>query len=160
MRRAVLPGSFDPPTHGHLNLISRAAKIFDELHIVIAFNRGKKYLFDEEERLDLMEGLMKDLPNVKVSLWDKLIVDYARQEDISVMIRGVRALADFSYEFELAMTNKELNPELEIIFMPTDPKYFVLRSSAIKEIAMFGGNIDTMVPPVVAEALKERLTGA
>ena len=160
MRRAVLPGSFDPPTNGHLNLISRAASIFDELHVVIAFNRGKKYLFDEHERLELMEQLIKDLPNVKVRLWDSLIVDYAKKEEISVMIRGVRALADFSYEFELAMTNKELNPDLEIIFMPTDPKYFVLRSSAIKEIAMFGGNIDTMVPPIVARALMERLTGA
>ena len=81
-----------------------------------------------------------------VSLWDRLVVDYAKREKISVMIRGVRALADFSYEFELAMTNKELYPPLEIIFMPTDPKYFVLRSSAIKEIAMFGGDIETMVP--------------
>ena len=143
-----------------MNLISRAARIFDELHVVIAFNRGKKYLFDEHERLSLMNDLLKDMPNVKVCLWDRLIVDYARQEEISVMIRGVRALADFSYEFELAMTNKELLPQLEIIFLPTDPKYFVLRSSAIKEIAMFGGNISTMVPPSVAEALHKRLQGA
>jgi pantetheine-phosphate adenylyltransferase len=160
MRKAVLPGSFDPPTNGHLNLITRAASIFDELHIVIAFNRGKKYLFDEKERQTLMASLLKDLPNVQVRLWDRLVVDYARREEISVMIRGVRALADFSYEFELAMTNKELYPELEIIFMPTDPKYFVLRSSAIKEIAMFGGDISSMVPPEVGRLLVERLRGA
>jgi pantetheine-phosphate adenylyltransferase len=160
MRKAVLPGSFDPPTNGHLNLISRAASIFDELHIVIAFNRGKTYLFDEQERQTLMASLLKDLPNVQVRLWDRLVVDYARQEGISVMIRGVRALADFSYEFELAMTNKELFPELEIIFMPTDPKYFVLRSSAIKEIAMFGGDISSMVPPEVGKLLVERLRDA
>ncbi len=160
MQRAVLPGSFDPPTNGHLNLITRAAGIFDELHVVIAFNRGKNYLFDEYERKALMQELVKDMPNVRVSLWDRLVVDYAKRENISVMIRGVRALADFSYEFELAMTNKELYPPLEIIFMPTDPKYFVLRSSAIKEIAMFGGDIETMVPPNVASALQKRLSGA
>ena len=160
MRIAVLPGSFDPPTNGHLNLISRAAAIFDELHVVIAFNRDKQYLFDEKERQSLMVDLLKSMPNVQVRLWDRLVVDYARQEKIGVMIRGVRALADFSYEFELAMTNKELYPELEIIFMPTDPKYFVLRSSAIKEIAMFGGDISTMVPANVGRVLIERLRGA
>lgn len=160
MRKAVLPGSFDPPTNGHLNLINRAASIFDELHVVIAFNRGKNYLFDEHERRELMVDLLKTMPNVHVRLWDRLVVDYARQEGIDVMIRGVRALADFSYEFELAMTNRELNPKLEVIFMPTDPKYFVLRSSAIKEIAMFGGDISTMVPPAVGRALTERLKGA
>ena len=107
-----------------------------------------------------MASLLKDLPNVQVRLWDRLVVDYARREEISVMIRGVRALADFSYEFELAMTNKELYPELEIIFMPTDPKYFVLRSSAIKEIAMFGGDISLDGPSRGRQASCRTASGA
>lgn len=157
MLKAVLPGSFDPPTNGHINLIKRAAAICDELHVVIAINKDKNYLFSPSERLEFMKALLKDYKNIKLHLWDSLIVNFAKEIDVHVLIRGVRALADFSYEFELAMTNKMLEPDLEILFMPTDPKYFVLRSSAIKEIAMLGGKIATMVPPIVADALKSRL---
>ena len=158
MLKAVLPGSFDPPTHGHINLIKRAAAICDELHVVIAINKDKTYLFTPEERLGFMTELLKDYQNIHLHLWDSLIVNFTKKMNLHVIIRGVRALADFSYEFELAMTNKMLEPELEILFMPTDPKYFVLRSSAIKEIAMLGGKIAAMVPPLVAEALKSRLS--
>jgi pantetheine-phosphate adenylyltransferase len=126
------------------------------LYVVIAVNRGKSCFFDEHERFAMMTELLKAYDNVETVLWDRLVVEFAAKNDIKVMLRGVRALADFSYEFELAMTNKELAPELEIMFMPTDPKYFVLRSSAIKEIAVYGGDISTMVPPLVAEALIER----
>lgn len=157
---AVLPGSFDPPTNGHLNLIHRAAGIFDKLHLVIAVNPRKEYLFPGIERLSLMQELVKDCDNVEVHLWDKLIVDFVHETGAKVIIRGVRALADFGYEFELAMTNKSLSAEVETIFMPTDPKYFVLRSSAIKEIAMLGGDITAMVPKIVAEKLNQRLNGA
>ncbi len=160
MLKAVLPGSFDPPTNGHINLIKRAAAICDELHVVIAYNKDKNYLFTPEERLGFMKELLKEYENVKIHLWDSLIVNFVKKMELHVIIRGVRALADFSYEFELAMTNKMLNDDIEIIFMPTDPKYFVLRSSAIKEIAMLGGKISTMVPPLVAEALIERLSSA
>jgi pantetheine-phosphate adenylyltransferase len=97
---------------------------------------------------------------VQVKLWDRLIVEFAQKNDARVILRGVRALADFGYEFELAMTNKGLNPDIDILFMPTDPKYFVLRSSAIKEVAMYGGDVTSMVPPNVAEALRERLRGS
>lgn len=106
-----------------------------------------------------MKELVRNYENVEVHVWDKLIVDFARETGAKVLIRGVRALADFGYEFELAMTNKTLSPEIETIFMPTDPKYFVLRSSAIKEIAMLGGDITTMVPTIVADMLKKRLNG-
>lgn len=157
MLKAVFPGSFDPPTNGHLNLIERASKIFDETDVVIAANRNKSYLFSSDERYEMMSRLVREYGNVKVFLWDKLIVDFAAQAGAKILLRGVRALADFGYEFELAMTNRGLAGEIETIFMPTDPKFFVLRSSAIKELAAFGGDISSMVPPIVALALKKKL---
>lgn len=160
MRLAMLPGSFDPPTNGHLNLIHRASGIFDKIYLVVAVNPKKDYLFSGDERLSLMKELLTDYTNVEVRLWDKLVVDFARETGARVIIRGVRALADFGYEFELAMTYKSLSPEIETIFIPTDPKYFVLRSSAIKEIAMLNGDITTMVPKIVADMLNARLNGA
>lgn len=158
--KAMFPGSFDPPTNGHMNLIKRAAAIFDELYVVIAVNEQKSCLFSSQERFEMMSILLDSYPNVTVSLWDNLVVRFAENHDIKVMIRGVRALVDFGYEFELAMTNKELSPDVDILFMPTDPKYFVLRSSAIKEIALLDGDISTMVPAEVASALKRRLRGS
>ena len=156
----MFPGSFDPPTNGHLNLIKRASLIFEELYVVIAVNNQKTTLFSAHERYEMMSLLLKDYSNVTVKLWDNLIVKFAEENHVKVMLRGVRALVDFGYEFELAMTNKELSPDVDILFMPTDPKYFVLRSSAIKEIALLDGDISTMVPPVVASALKQRLRGS
>lgn len=155
--KALFPGSFDPPTNGHINLIRRGAEIFEELHVVIAVNVSKHYTFDADERSDLMHELVRPYPNVHLHLWDGLIVDFAQAMGIKVMLRGVRALADFQYEFELSMTNKELNPGIETVFLPTDPQYFVLRSSAIKEIAKLGGDVSRMVPPVVAKALRDRI---
>jgi pantetheine-phosphate adenylyltransferase len=152
----MFPGTFDPPTNGHLNLISRAAAIFEKLYVVIAVNRGKSCTFNEHERYEMMKELLSPYKNVEAVLWDRLVVEFADVHDVKVMIRGVRALADFGYEFELAMTNKGLAPDLEIMFMPTDPRYFVLRSSAIKEIADFGGDVSSMVPPLVVDAIKER----
>ncbi|MGM0431248.1 MAG: pantetheine-phosphate adenylyltransferase [Spirochaetota bacterium] len=157
MKHAMLPGSFDPPTNGHLNLIRRAAKIVDQLYVIVAVNKTKQYLFSEQERLDIMKQLLSDIPNITVVSWDRLIVDFAREKGIPVMIRGVRALADFEYEFELAMTNKQLYSELEVVFLPTDPKYFVLRASAIKEMATYGAEIRSMVPEIVAEKLRDKL---
>ncbi len=157
MLRALMPGSFDPPTNGHLNLIERASRIYDEIEVVIAANVQKTYTFSAEERFDMMKELVEPFPNVNVHLWDRLIVEFAEKVDARIMIRGVRALADFAYEFELSMVNKGLNPKVETIFMPTDPKYFVLRSSQIKELARLDGDISHMVPDVVARALKEKL---
>ena len=155
--RVLFPGSFDPPTNGHMNLLHRAAKLWDEIDVVIAVNPMKQCTFSADERFAMMKELTVVYKNIKVTLWDKLIVDYAEMTGAKVIVRGVRALADFSYEFELSMTNKGLKPGIETIFMPTDPQYFVLRSSAIKEIALFGGDVSAMVPPLVAEALKKRL---
>jgi len=156
MVKAVYPGSFDPPTFGHLNIIERARTIFSEIHVVVAVNSEKKYLFSEQERLELMSELVKPWDNVFVHSWNNLIVEYARRVDARVLIRGVRNLADFSYEFDLAMMNRGLNREIETIFLSTDPEYFVLRSSAIKELASFGGDVSSMVPPNVAIALGKK----
>ena len=156
MLKAAFPGSFDPPTLGHLNIIQRAADIFDELLVVVAENRQKKYLFSAEERATMIRRLAGDRVNVSVTICDSLIVDFLQKQGIKVLVRGVRGMEDFSYEFELSMMNKALDSSIETIFMTTDPEYFVLRSSSIKELASFQGNISGMVPPLVAEALREK----
>ncbi|MDR1318415.1 MAG: pantetheine-phosphate adenylyltransferase [Treponema sp.] len=156
MLKAAFPGSFDPPTLGHINIIQRAAAIFDELLVVVAENRRKKYLFSAEERVSIMQKLTVDRDNVTVALCDSLIVDFLQKREIGILLRGVRGLDDFSYEFELSMMNRALDSRIETLFMTTDPKYIVLRSSAIKELASFHGNISNMVPPLVAEALEAK----
>jgi pantetheine-phosphate adenylyltransferase len=156
MLKAAFPGSFDPPTCGHINIIQRAASIFDELMVVVAENRQKKYLFSAAERIAMIGELVKEHKNVMVELCDTLIVDFLRRRDIRLLVRGVRGVDDFSYEFELSMMNKALNSRIETIFMTTDPEYFVLRSSSIKELASFHGDVTGMVPPLVAEALKAK----
>jgi pantetheine-phosphate adenylyltransferase len=153
----LYPGTFDPPTYGHLDVIHRAARIFDAIEIVIANNPMKRCVFSPEERYEMLFELTADVQNVNIHIWDGLIVDFAEKKGIRVILRGVRPLSDFDYEFELSLTYKALNPNIETIFMPTDQKYLVLRSTTIKELAMFGGNISKMVPPVVVEALKGKI---
>ena len=157
MKRVIYPGTFDPPTNGHLNVISRAAKIFDSLEIVIAVNPEKKCVFTPQERFNMLESLVKKYKNVNVHVWEGLVVDFAEKMKARVILRGVRALSDFDHEFELSMMNKALNENIETILLPTDKKYFVLRSSAIKEVAQFKGDISKMVPKIVADALKLKL---
>ena len=163
MFKAVFPGSFDPPTLGHLNIIERASAIFEEMAVVVAENRQKKYLFSAQERLDMMQKMIESNDrikgNVKCFIWDSLVVDFMKREGILLLIRGVRGMDDFSYEFELSMMNKALYPHIETFFMTTDPKYIVLRSSSIKELASFHGDVSLMVPPLVAEALKRKFPG-
>jgi len=156
MFKAVFPGSFDPPTLGHLNIIERASAIFDDVAVVVAENRQKKYLFSAQERLDMMKEMVKSRKNVHCFIWDSLIVDFMKRENIRLIIRGVRGMDDFSYEFELSMMNKALYPHIETLFMTTDPRYIVLRSSSIKELASFKGDVSLMVPPLVADALKKK----
>ena len=158
MLKAAFPGSFDPPTLGHLDIIHRASAIFDEILVVVAENRQKKYLFSADERAEMIKELIIDRKNVSVTVCDSLIVDFLQKKDIKLLIRGVRGVDDFSYEFEISMMNKALNSQIETIFMTTDPKYFVLRSSAIKEVASFHGNVSGMVPPLVAKALKDKFS--
>jgi len=154
MLKAAFPGTFDPPTLGHLNIIQRAAGIFDELLVVIAENRQKKYLFSTDERLEMLRELTKERSNVSVAVCNSLIVEFLQKKGIKILVRGMRGMGDFSFEFELSMMNRALNPEIETIFMTCDPEYFVLRSSSIKELASFQGNVTGMVPPLVAQALR------
>jgi pantetheine-phosphate adenylyltransferase len=156
MLKAAFPGSFDPPTSGHLDIIKRAAAIFDELVVVIAENKRKNYLFSAVERADMIRELAKGCKNVTVAVCDSLIVDFLRKEGIKLMLRGVRGLEDFSYEFEVSMMNKMLDAGIETFFMTTAPEYFVIRSSSIKEVASFKGNLKGMVPPLVEKAIKEK----
>ncbi len=157
MRRAMLPGTFDPPTMGHINIIERAAALFDELYVVVASNIEKKCMFTASERKAMIEESLPDIRNMKVEIFSGLTVDFAKSHDIDVIVRGVRAMADFSYEFELAMTNKMLYPEVDVLFIPTDPKYFIIRSSQIKEMAAFGADFSPMVPAPVQKRFKEKL---
>lgn len=156
MVRAIYAGSFDPPTFGHVNIIERAKRLFPELHVVIAVNKNKQYCFSGEERLAVIQKLVAHWDNVSVHLWDSLIVEYAAKIHADVLIRGVRNDNDFLYEFDLAVMNKSLNHNIETLFLVPDPRFFVLRSSSIKELAAFGGDVSAMVPPEVEALLKEK----
>ncbi|MBI9096632.1 MAG: pantetheine-phosphate adenylyltransferase [Sphaerochaeta sp.] len=155
---AMLPGSFDPPTNGHIDIIERSAALYDKLFVVVADNVQKTCLFTASERMAMLKQILKGYDNIEVMIYPGLVVQFAREHGVGVMIRGVRALVDFGYEFELAMTNKQLNSSLEVLFMPTSPKYFQLRSSAIKEMAAYGADISPMVPPLVVKMMGERIT--
>jgi pantetheine-phosphate adenylyltransferase len=154
MRRAAFPGSFDPPTFGHLDIIKRASALFDELVVVVAENKQKQYLFNAGERIAMIRELIKPWKNVTALSCETLIVEFVKNQNIPVLIRGVRGVTDFSYEYEWSMMNRGLDPQIETVFMAADPAYFVLRSSSIKELASFSGDVSAMVPGLVAEALK------
>ncbi|MDR2767378.1 MAG: pantetheine-phosphate adenylyltransferase [Treponema sp.] len=158
MLKAAFPGSFDPPTMGHINIIQRAARIFDRLELIVAENRNKKYLFSAEERVAMLRTLVRDQKNVSVDLCTGLIVDHLEKNGIPLLLRGIRGEGDFAYEFEISVMNRALNRRIETVFMPTDPEYLVIRSSAIKEVASFGGDVSAMVPPLVCEALKAKFS--
>ncbi len=153
---ALFPGSFDPPTNGHLDIIRRSAGLYDKLYVVVAENAAKHYLFTTNERKRMLEAMVKPLGNVEVVVYSGPVVQFAMEHDVGVIIRGVRAISDFNYEFELALYYKQIDPEVEVLFMPTSPKYFMVRSSAIREMASFGLDVTAMVPPLVARALKKK----
>ena len=156
MTTAVFPGSFDPPTYGHLNIIERASKLFDSVDVVIAVNPEKHSLFTAEERLTLIKKLTEQFDNVTVHQWEGLVVNYAKEKKANILLRGIRNTNDFAYEFDLSLVNHTLNPKIETLFIPTEQKYSIIKSSAIKEIALFGGDISGMVPPIVADAVQEK----
>ena len=156
-RTAMLPGSFDPPTNGHIDIIERSAALYGKLYVVVADNVQKQPLFTPVERMEMLRTILAEHTNIEVVSYQGLVVDFARTHGVGVMIRGVRALVDFGYEFELAMTNKQLNADLEVLFMPTSPQFFQLRSSAIKEMAAYGADISPMVPPLVVEMMRKRI---
>jgi pantetheine-phosphate adenylyltransferase len=156
MLKAAFPGSFDPPTLGHLNIIERAASIFGELIVLVAENRQKKYLFSADERVSMLRKLVSDHGNISISKCDMLIVDFLNKNNIRLLVRGIRGMSDFSYEFELSMMNKALDSRIDTVFLTCDPEFLVLRSSAIREVASFHGNVSGMVPVLVAEELKKK----
>jgi pantetheine-phosphate adenylyltransferase len=155
MLKAVFSGSFDPPTFGHLNIIERAAALFDELVVVLAENPQKKSLFALEERMVMVSELVKPWKNVTVESWGALTVDFMKVRNIRILIRGIRGVNDFSYEFDLSLWNKALDPDMETLFITTDPRYALVSSSAIKELALFHKGLSAYVPPLVEAALKK-----
>ncbi len=153
MTKAVFAGSFDPPTYGHLNVIERASKLFDKLDIVIAVNPDKNYMFDSQERVEMISKMTEGLKNISIHTWNGLIVDYCKNNEVDVLVRGIRNANDFAYEFDLSLMNKSLG-NVETLMLPTEQKYVIVRSSSIKELAKFGGDITGMVPEFIAEKVK------
>ncbi len=154
---AVFPASFDPVTNGHLDIIRRARSVFGELIVGVAKNVGKSGLFSTEERVEMLELVLGKEPGVRIEVIDGLLVEYARSSGASVVIRGLRAMSDFEYEFEMALMNKHLHPEIETVFMMTSQEYFYVSSSRLKELVRFGGPVHDFLPPAVAERLREKL---
>lgn len=155
-RKAIFAGSFDPITNGHLDLIERASKLFDELQIGVLYNPNKKGLFTFEERVKLIEDCTKHIDNIKVVSFDGLLVDYCEQNNIQTLVRGIRNSADVEYELQMAHMNRELNSNIETIILPTTTKYSYVSSSLIKELLKFDANIENLVPKVIVEELKKK----
>ncbi len=158
MRRALYPGSFDPVTNGHLDVIERAARIFDEVVVTVAYNEEKSGLFTFPERMHLLEKTVERHPNVRVSQFEGLLVNYARSVEASVIIRGLRAISDFEYEFQMALMNRKLDSEIETMFLMPKEEYTYISSRLVKEIARLGGDIEAFVPDCIARALKEKFS--
>lgn len=158
MTRAVYPGSFDPVTNGHLDIIERASKIFDELIIGVLVNQSKQPMFSIDERVKLIEMLLQDHPNVKVKKFEGLLVDFAHSENAQVVVRGLRAVTDFEFELQMSQTNKVIADDLETVFLTTNLKYSYLSSSIVKEIASYNGDISQFVDPRIAEQIRKKLS--
>jgi pantetheine-phosphate adenylyltransferase len=156
MRRAVCPGSYDPPTNGHLDIIERAASLFDEVVVAVLINKSKQGLFTVDERMEMLREVSSHLPNVRVDSWYGLLVQYCQQHGIQAIVKGLRAISDFDYELQMAQMNKQLSG-VETLFMPTKPPNSFLSSSLIKEVATFGGDVAHLLPDPVHKRLIRRL---
>jgi pantetheine-phosphate adenylyltransferase len=159
MRRAVCPGSFDPPTNGHLDIIGRAARLFDEVTVGVLVNPSKSSVFSVDERLGMLRQLVADVDNVKVEAFEGLLVDFCRDHDVDVIVKGLRAVSDFDYELQMAQMNSRLTG-VETVFVPTSPEWSFLASSLVKEVARLGGDVSGLVPSYVLERMRERLDPA
>ena len=153
-RVAIYPGSFDPVTNGHLDIVKRGLKLFDKIIVTILYNPGKETLFSVEERLGMLRESMKSLSHIEIDRYDGLLVDYAAKRKAQAILRGMRAVSDFEYEFQMALMNRRLNREIQTVFLVTGLRWIFTSSSIIKEAARFGGNIEGMVPPNVLKKLK------
>ena len=157
MTTAIYPGSFDPVTCGHLDIIRRAAGVFDKLIIGVLKNQSKKGFFTTEERVAMIDEVTRELKNVEVVSFDGLLVDYCEAKDVKVIVRGIRAVSDFEYELTMAQTNKQLNAKVETLFFATSAEYSFISSSSIREIASFGGDISRFVPDIVRYRVEEKM---
>lgn len=156
MKLAICPGSFDPVTNGHLNIISRAAAMFDKVVVVVMVNGNKAPLFTSDERVELLRRVTADMPNVEVDSYVGLLADYAAEKQAGVIVKGLRALSDFEYEFQMALTNRKLNPAVETVFLTTNAEYMYLSSSLVKQVAGFGGDIGEFVPSCIVQDILQK----
>lgn len=157
--RAVYPGTFDPVTYGHIDLIKRASRLFDEVIVAVAYNPGKSPVFTIEERVDFLRRATKGIGGVRIDAFHSLAVDYVRRQRVSVMIRGLRMLSDFEYEFQMALTNRRLANDIETIFLMPSETHAYISSRLMREAASLGADLSTFVPPFVASALRRKLAG-
>lgn len=157
MKTAIYPGSFDPITNGHLDIISRGLDIFDRIIVAVLYNPGKTALFSVKERLDMIEKSLVDLPGAEADSFEGLLIDYAAQKKAAAVLRGMRAVSDFDYEFQLALMNRRLNRDIQTIFLMTGLRWIFTSSSIIKEAASFGGDVSGMVPPFVQQQLTKKM---
>jgi pantetheine-phosphate adenylyltransferase len=155
--KAIYPGSFDPPTNGHLDLIERGSKIFDELVVAVLGNPEKDPLFSVPDRRKMLEALTADFDNVSVDTFDGLTVEYAIRVEAHALLRGIRAISDYEYELQMALMNRKLQPRLETVFMMPAERYSYVSSRLVREVAQLGGSIDCLVPPLVAQKLREKI---
>ena len=158
MRRAIYPGSFDPVTNGHLDVVERARKLFDEVVVAVAHNDEKQPLFSLQERLDLLQQTVGKIGNVRIAQFEGLLVEFARTENANEVIRGLRAVSDFEFEFQMALMNRKLEGDLEAIFLMPKEEYTYLSSRLVKEIARLGGDVSQFVPPIVAKSLAKKFS--
>ena len=158
MTIAVCPGSFDPVTFGHIDIFKRASNLFDKVIILVSVNLTKTASFSLEERMNMIKTVTKDLPNVEVDCSDGLLAEYVKEKGAKVIVKGLRAVTDFEYEFQMALTNKKLNPNVETVFLTTNVEYMYLSSSMVKEIAGMGADISDFVPEQIHDIIVERLT--
>jgi len=158
MRRVIYPGSFDPVTNGHLDLIERATKLFDEVIVAILINPGKTPLFTLAERVEIMHHVIRS-PRVRIDTFEGLLVEYAQKVGAQAIIRGIRAISDYEYEFQMALMNRRLNPDIETIFMMPAEPYTYLSSRLVKEVCALGGSVTGLVPEIVEQRMREKLAG-
>lgn len=157
MKTAICPGSFDPVTHGHLDIIRRAATLFDRVIVVVMTNSSKQPLFSKEERLDLLRRSTVGMDNVEVDSYGGLLAEYARLKHADVIVKGLRAMSDFEYEFQMALTNRKLNPEAETVFLTTTAEHMYLSSSLVKQVAGLGGDINGFVPDCIIQDILKKI---
>jgi pantetheine-phosphate adenylyltransferase len=157
VRRAACPGSFDPVTNGHIDIIARASTLFDEVLVAVGVNAAKKRLFSADERIDMLTEACSAYPNVRVAGFDRLLTDFCREHDVHAIVKGLRAVSDFDYELQMAQMNASLSG-IETVFVPTSPEYSFLASSLVKEVATFGGDVSGLVPAFVLDRLRARLS--